>query len=186
MQQERSQRWQRLISQITGDYQCLLKSEKDWIGERLLRIEILQQQLNRFFEQGRGVQSCSACQGDCCAIGHNHMTLANMLGYLSKEDQPPNADFSKTCPFLGEQGCLLTVGKRPYNCISFICDILENSLTSAEIAEFYALEQQLRVIYLQFAERYVGGGMTGLLLQEARLAGRSFFDLKPSAAVLVR
>lgn len=185
MLQERSLRWQCLVARIAGEYRQLTKAEKSWIAKRLLLIEQLQQQLNQLFEQGGGLQSCAECQGDCCAKGHNHMTLANLLGYLQQEKLPPNADFNRTCPFLDEKGCLLPVASRPYNCISFVCDMIESSLTSAEVAEFYSLEQQLRGIYLEFSERYAGGGMTGLLLQDARLAGRSFFALKlPARAAL--
>lgn len=109
------------------------------------------------------------------------MTLANLLCYLQKGEQPPAADFSRTCPFLGDQGCLLVIESRPYNCISFVCDMIETSLTSPEVVDFYSLEQQLRAIYQEFAERYVGAGMTGLLIQSERLLGQAFLDFKPGA-----
>ncbi len=184
MQQERSLRWQGLLKRIAADYQRLPAAEKSWIAERLQQLESLQQRLNRLFEQGSGLQSCADCRGDCCAKGHNHMTLANLLGFLQQGLEPPQPDFSQTCPFLAEQGCRLPVSWRPYNCISFVCDMIENSLTSTEVAEFYRLEQQLRRIYQQFAEHYTGGGLTGLLLQEERLAGRSFLDLKLEMATI--
>lgn len=182
MHQQRSQRWQQLLEQIAAEYRGLSEAEKVWIRERLQQIERLQQDLNRLFEQGSGLQSCSGCLGECCAKGHNHMTLANLLGYLQRGELPPAADFSRTCPFLGERGCLLAIERRPYNCISFVCDIIEKFLTSVEVAEFYALEQQLRTLYQQFADRYVGGSLTGLLLQQERLGKRPFLDLKPEVA----
>ena len=183
MLKERSQQWQQLVARIAMDYQDLPASEKHWISERLAQLEPLQERLNQLFEIGSGLQSCADCQGDCCARGHNHMTLVNLLGFLENGSLPPPADFNRTCPFLGEQGCVLPVARRPYNCISFVCDIIENSLTTAQISEFYSLEQQLRCLYQAFADRYAGGGMTGLLLQNERLAGQSFFDLKPVVAV---
>ena len=179
MHQPRNQRWRQLVAQIADEYRQLPESEKEWIAKRLQRLGELQRQLNRLFERGSGLQSCGDCLGECCAKGHNHMTLANLLGFLQREQSPPPADFSRTCPFLGGQGCLLTVEMRPYNCISFVCDIIESSLTSDEVSEFYSLEQQLRSIYQEFAERYVGGGLTGLLLQSERLNGRAFLDVKP-------
>jgi hypothetical protein len=171
----RSERWQQIIDQIGNEYRQLPTEEKNWIAGRLQQLESLQGQLNQLFEKAHGLQLCRDCLGECCAKGHNHMTLANLLSYLQHGKQPPAADFSRTCPFLGDQGCLLTVESRPYNCISFVCDIIENSLTSAEIAAFYAAEKRLRAVYQQFAERYCGGGLTGLLLQAERLAGRPFF-----------
>lgn len=178
MHEERSQRWQQIINQVAAEYRNLPESEKNWIVPQLQKIAELQQRLNQLFEQGSGLQSCAGCLGECCAKGHNHMTLANLLGYLQHDALPPVADFSHTCPFLGEQGCLLSIERRPYNCISFVCDIIESSLTLAGVDEFYVLEQQLRSVYLQFAERYRGGGMTGLLLQAERLQGYSFLDLR--------
>ncbi|SHI94071.1 hypothetical protein SAMN02745165_01192 [Malonomonas rubra DSM 5091] len=178
MHRQRHERWKKLVEQIAQEYRALPASEKTWIAEQLQQVETLQQQLNQLFEQGNGLTSCADCLGDCCAKGHNHMTLANLLSYLQRNDLPPQPDFSRTCPFLGERGCLLPVTRRPYNCISFVCDIIEHSLTSSQVEEFYRCEQQLRVVYRQFAERYSGGGMTGLLLQSERLGNGPFLQRK--------
>jgi len=184
MHEQRSQRWQQIVGQLADEYARLPETEKSWIASRLQRIAALQLRLNQLFEIGCGLQSCADCLGECCAKGHNHMTLANLLSYLQRQELPPPADFSRTCPFLGERGCVLIAERRPYNCISFVCDIIEKSLTSAEVAAFYSLEQQLRVLYQMFAERYVGGGLTGLLLQSERLNGRPFLELKPEQSLL--
>lgn len=102
------------------------------------------------------------------------MTLANLLGYLEARQGPPGADFSATCPFLGPRGCRLEVGLRPYNCVSFICDTIEAALRPEQLERFYRLERLLRRHYQEFAARYSGAGLTGLLLQQQRLAGRPF------------
>jgi len=165
MDEERGRRWQQIIRQVEAEFRQLPEAEKAWIAQQLQRLAAVQQRLNQLFELGDGLQACSACLGECCAKGHNHMTLANLLGFLQRGERPPMPDFSRTCPFLGGQGCVLAVAERPYNCITFVCDIIENALTSAQVAEFYALERQLRCIYQGFAERYAGAGLTGLLLQ---------------------
>ncbi len=179
MQQERDHRWRAIVRQVADEYRALPESEKSWIDERLQRIAALQRELDRLFAHAGGAQACSSCSGECCAKGHNHMTLANLLAFLQHGELPPPADFSRTCPFLGEMGCLLQVEMRPYNCISFVCDIIESSLTLAEVDHFYQQEKLLRALYQEFAERYLGGGMTGLLLQSQRLNGRNFLELKP-------
>ena len=177
MEADRSRRWNALITRIAEEYRVLPASERQWIDPRLERIARLQQQLQDFFRHADGDRHCRICQGDCCAKGHNHMTLPNLLGYLSRGELPPPADFSGTCPFLGLRGCLLDVERRPYNCVTFICDTIENALSPQDIERFYSLDQQLRTIYLDFAARYRGAAMTGLLLQEQRLAGKPFFTL---------
>lgn len=180
MQEERDRCWRTIVKQVESEYRLLPETEKHWIARRLDKIASLQRELDRLFTKADGEQSCGTCLGECCVKGHNHMTLANLLAFLQQGELPPPADFSRTCPFLGERGCLLGIEERPYNCISFVCDIIENSLTSEEIDQFYRQEGQLRAIYLEFAERYVGGGLTGLLLQWQRLGGQNF--LEPKAA----
>ena len=174
----RSQRWQLLISRIEREYQQLSEAERNWIAGRLRQIETLQQQLHQLFIRGQGERVCADCLGGCCARGHNHMTLANLLGYLKIGKRPPPPDFSRTCPFLSDTGCQLPVIHRPYNCISFVCDIIEENLIQEELADFYSIERQLRGLYQQFAERHAGASLTGLLIQEQRLGNRDFFSRK--------
>ncbi len=178
LQQSRAARWQALVQQVGAAYRILADAEKEWIRRQLRQIEGLQVQLEQLFQRGDGSTACRVCQGDCCAKGHNHMTLANLLSYLQHDQLPPVADFSRTCPFLAEQGCLLPAAGRPYTCVSFVCDIIESALTPVELAEFYRLERALRSCYQQFAARYRGAGMTGLLLQQEQLPGRSFLEKK--------
>jgi hypothetical protein len=178
LQLSRAARWQTILQQVEVAYRALGDPEKEWIRQQLRQIEGLQLQLDRLFQQGGGSNACSGCQGDCCVKGHNHMTLANLLSYLQDGKVPPLADFSRTCPFLAEQGCQLPVASRPYNCISFVCDIIENALASAKLVEFYRLEGELRSCYQRFAARYRGAGMTGLLLQQEQLSGSTFLEKK--------
>ncbi|MFO7576390.1 MAG: hypothetical protein R6W66_01550 [Pelovirga sp.] len=179
MQDSRRRRWQTIVSRVAAEYQLLPAAEKQWISVHLADMAQRQRQLEELFVAAGGPQACSDCAGGCCAHGHNHMTLANLLQFVQREQQPPVPDFTRDCPFLGPSGCLLAVGSRPYNCISFICDIIESGLAPAQLQRFYQLEQQLRRDYLAFAARYQGAAMTGLLLQDLRLNGQSFFTLRP-------
>ncbi len=179
---DRQRRWQRLVAQVEREYRALGAAERDWIAARLQQIADLQSQLQQLFRYGGGEQACGLCSGDCCAKGHNHMTLVNLLGYLQQGQLPPQTDFAATCPYLGPRGCRLSVERRPYNCISFICDKIENRLAAAEVERYYQLEQRLRRLYQEFAERYAGGALTGLLLQEQRLGGRGFLRRKSKPA----
>ena len=88
LQQSRIERWQSLLQQVEVAYRALDKDEKAWIRRQLLQIESLQLQLEQLFLQGGGAKACSGCQGDCCAKGHNHLTLANLLSYLQEQQRP--------------------------------------------------------------------------------------------------
>lgn len=180
--EERQNRWQQILVQLEREYRALSSTEQEWIADRLMQIDRLQMALDQLFSKAGGEMACATCEGACCAKGHYHATLPNVLSYLQWNNFPPQADFDKTCPWLGVQGCVHDPGKRPYNCITFLCDKLEEPLATAEVEEFYRLDRELRKHYLAFVERYEGAGMTGLLLQAARLDGRPFLSLKPECA----
>jgi hypothetical protein len=180
MHYQRQQLWQQIVTEVQDQYQNLGQDEKNWLIPRLETIADLQRQLNNLFEKAGGKGHCRECAGGCCHAGHNHMTLVNLLQYVYHQQPLPAADFQQSCPFLGAEGCLLPVSRRPYNCISFNCDIIESSLSCADLNQFYRLEGELRQLYLAVARRYAGAAMTGLLLQYERLRERSFFYLLPA------
>jgi len=175
---ERGQRWDDIVRQVGREYQALPATERTWISLALVRIATLQVELDGLFCGASGEGLCADCAGACCAKGHNHATLTTLLMFLDRDVAPPAADFTRTCPWLGEQGCVLAADSRPYNCITFVCDKIEQRLTAAELHRFYQLDRELRACYQAFADRYPGAGMTGLLLRAARLEGRSFFDCR--------
>lgn len=174
MDTKKETRWQDIVARVVAEYALLPVAEKRWIRKQLKQIEALQRQLDQLFSAADGEAVCRYCRGDCCAHGHNHLTLANLLSFVCREQPLPRADFSHTCPFLGSSGCRLAVESRPYNCVTFICDKIEATLTSSEKTDFYCCERRLRTLYGEFAARYPGAAMTGLLIADQRLAGRPF------------
>jgi hypothetical protein len=57
---------------------------------------------------------------------------------------------------------------------------VEDALSPDERAAVYALEAELRSLYLAFDRRYAGSSLRGFLLRAAALADRPFLDrLKP-------
>lgn len=165
----RQQLWERSVAAVQEELRHLPAAELAWIDRQLALIEDLQQQLHALFLAAGGAEACRDCQGACCARGTYHLTLANLLGLLRKGLPLPEPDFSCTCPLLGPTGCQLEVARRPYNCVSFICDRLEERLSADRQQLFYRLEAQLRQTYLEFAERYRGGSLHGLLNIAERL-----------------
>ena len=178
MNKQRNQLWSSVVTRLMNEYKTLSTSERQWIDRRLDQIDAVQRELDQLFCAAEGEGICCQCQGDCCAKGHNHMTLANLLSFARQGVLPPAADFERTCPFLGSRGCELSVASRPYNCITFICDSIEDALDKDDKKRFYDLDRELRVLYLEFSQRYQGGAMTGLLIQEQRHPGQPLLDLK--------
>lgn len=166
--------WQNSLSRIRREFIALPAPERDWIERNLQGIQVLQRQLHTFFQTADGARHCTVCGGACCEKGRNHLTLVNLLGYLAASEEPPPPDFTATCPFLAPSGCRLDVPRRPFNCITFNCEVVEVALNEAGRADFYRLEAQLRQAYEAFDRRFAGSSLRGLLIRAERLADRPF------------
>ena len=176
--QQHSQRlWRGYLAKIKQEYQALDLLEQHWIIDRIGRIAELQKQLNNLFVAAGGLSACRQCSGACCDCGKNHFTLANMLTFVCAGLEPPEPDFSQPCPFLGALGCRLEVFRRPFNCITFICEQVLEPLGKEGEEKFLRLEKELRSHYLAFDRRYAGSSLCGLFIRAERLAGRPFLSL---------
>jgi hypothetical protein len=154
--------WPALLQRIKLELVALGSDEKAWLKERLAIIATTQVKLDELFCKAAGMVACSGCDGACCGCGRHHVTLTNLLAYLLEGETPPTPDFSRTCPFLGERGCLLAVDRRPYNCITFFCETLEDQLDAGDCEQLRSLDRQLRNQYQLMAERYPAASLRGL------------------------
>ncbi|MBE0599667.1 MAG: hypothetical protein IH614_20695, partial [Desulfuromonadales bacterium] len=96
--------------------------------------------------------------------------------YLLPGEEPPSPDFHRTCPFLAVGGCQLPLGRRPFNCVNFLCESIDARLTAAEKVALQGLESELRGLYAAFDRRYAGSSLRGLLNRAGRLGTRAFLD----------
>jgi len=166
--------WQDCLMRVRAEFAALPATEREWLNRHLQDIQARQRQLHTFFQRAEGARHCAACGGDCCEKGRNHLTLVNLLGYLAEGEEPPQPDFTATCPFLAPTGCRIDVPRRPFNCITFNCDVVEDALDEVGRADFYRLEAQLRQDYEAFDRRYAGSSLRGLLIRAERLADHPF------------
>lgn len=171
-----SQLWRWTLERVRAELEQLAVGERNWLRENLAQVQQLQRRIHAFFEAVAGDRWCARCGGACCEKGRNHLTLVNLLGFLMADESPPAPDFASTCPFLGEAGCRLDVGRRPFNCVTFNCELVENALDDAQRSEFYRLERQLRACYETFDQRYAGSSLRGLLIRAERLGARAFLE----------
>ena len=161
--------WSELIARINGELAILGVAEKNWLRERLAIIEVTQLALNELFCKAGGNESCAGCDGACCDCGLHHITLTNLLAYLLEDKAPPVPDFSRACPYLGDLGCRLPVARRPYNCITFFCETLEDRLDTVDRKQLRTLDRQLRNEYQRVAERYPAASLRGLWIALERV-----------------
>lgn len=168
--------WRSALGAVAKELPRLAAAERAWMAEQLVQIGRCQQQLQDLFAGAGGAGVCQTCAGACCERGTHHLTLVNLLAYLLAGKQPPTPDFARTCPFLGDAGCLLPATHRPFNCVTFICEPVEEGLSPAGREVFWALERRLRALYEAFDGRYAGSSLRGLLIRAERLGGRAFLD----------
>ncbi|OGU05775.1 MAG: hypothetical protein A2075_02035 [Geobacteraceae bacterium GWC2_58_44] len=109
---------------------------------------------------------CAGCGGACCVAGKYHFTAVDLLVHLAT-GAPLFAPLfhNGLCSYLAEAGCLMAPAYRPFNCITFNCELIEDLLPEHEVARFYRLERELRRSYGEMRALFPGNSMDGALLQ---------------------
>ena len=119
---------------------------------------------------------CASCKGACCRSGKYHFTAVDLLVYLVEGKALFVPRFNQeACPYLGEQGCLMSPVFRPFTCITFNCELVDGLLEPAEKDRLRSLEHELRGHYSTL-ENLFGIRLRGGLLMDgerAALQGRS-------------
>jgi len=70
------------------------------------------------------------------------------------------------CPYLAPDGCLMPAAYRPFNCITFNCERIEDLLSEADRAAFYQGERELRRCYGEIRSLFPGHSMHGAVLAD--------------------
>lgn len=161
--------WSDILRRLRAEVKSLPLGERRWIVQRLGAIALVQEELHACAASSGSEAVCAGCVEVCCDRGKHHTTLANLLFYLIEGEEPPQADFSRPCPQLGPAGCLYPPGRRPFNCVTFNCEVVEARMPDAARQRFYTLEPALRALYESFDRRYTGSSLRGLLIRAERL-----------------
>ena len=170
--------WLALLARIKADLSALDEAGKQWLHDRVAAIEKLQLALDDLFKDAGGESICADCDGVCCVCGRHHITLTNLLGYLIAGEDQPSPDFTRTCPYLGKGGCVLPVARRPYNCITFFCEQLEENLSEENRQQLRFMDQQLRREYQALAERYPAASLRGIWIALERIGDGEILSTK--------
>jgi hypothetical protein len=176
-----TQPWTTLFARIRMEYAALPVNEKLWLDKQAEVIAACQETLDGLFLSVGGMASCRNCDGACCGSGRHHLTLANLLDFLRSGQEPPIPDFECSCPFLGVAGCRLPVRNRPYNCITFFCEALDEQFSTEQGQLLKQTDQTLRATYQAIANRFPIGSLRGLWLASERLGDQPLFVMPDRA-----
>jgi hypothetical protein len=158
-------KWHDAVGSTSRSFEALCAAKREEV-ERLCRL---------IMEQKRGMQGvvaqvdaashCAGCGGACCVTGKYHFTPVDLLVYLVASQPLFQPLFGNgVCPYLAASGCLMAPEFRPFNCITFNCELIEERLTGEELSEFYRYERELRRNYQQIRSLFPGRSVDGSLL----------------------
>jgi hypothetical protein len=151
--QSDSDLWQQgvaAISQLVGTMPPPLAAiVKSAVGELMA----LKSAMHAIVEAVDGTPTCAVCGGMCCRCGKYHFAAIDLVAYLvtGKELFAPSFG-GEGCTFLHRDHCLMPPDYRPFNCITFVCELLEEKFSGEEKVAFYALERELRSLYQQLQQ----------------------------------
>jgi hypothetical protein len=142
------EKWDRGVAEIQGTYAALSPQLKTRVNKCLTAIRSCKKTLHLIGEGAGAGKICERCGGECCIRGKNHLTAVDLLVYFNEGKTIFTPAFEqRICPYLGENGCHMGPEYRPYNCVTFICERVEDLLAPLEKERYYVIESELRGLY---------------------------------------
>ncbi len=161
--------WYQGVAAVRDEFAALPPSLHARLKELAESIKVCKNAVHAIPGTYRGDDICAACQGECCVTGKHHFTVIDLLIYLVGDTElfVPRFD-NGLCPFLGDAGCLMAAEYRPYNCITFICERVEEPIEPWDKELFYLTGRQLLALYREVEELFDNRFMNGLLITGER------------------
>jgi hypothetical protein len=160
--------WQEGVRRVTAAYRALPQQSLQKLHVLVARLREQKCAMQALVAHVGAATHCAGCGGACCVAGKYHFTRADLLVYLAFAEPLFEPLFANgLCPYLGPSGCLIPAGFRPFNCITFNCELIEDLLSGEELASFYRMERELRQCYVEIRSLFPEQSMYGALLFEA-------------------
>ena len=157
--------WHHAVDAVTGEFSRLSPGERDAFSRLAEEAWQCKTDLHAIVAATGCSSICAACGGECCRTGKYHFTLVDLLVYLSRKEELFEPGFNRPhCPYLGQEGCFMAPGYRPFTCVTFNCDRVVTFLDPSDEERLTRLERELREIYGRFGMLLGRRVMDGLLL----------------------
>jgi len=160
--------WQDGVRGVGAVFAALPEPDRERLRCRAKAMVALKEAMQELVAMVDAASHCAGCGGACCVCGKYHFTAVDLLVYLATGAPlfAPRFD-NGLCPYLGEARCLIEPGYRPFNCITFNCELIEDQLPPDEVSRFYLMERELRSSYGEIRSLFPAKTMHGPLLREA-------------------
>jgi hypothetical protein len=168
------EKWDLGVVEVQREYTSLSPELKAEVRRCAVAIKSCKKKIHTIAEEAGSADICALCNGECCKSGNHHFRGIELIVYLNDGRELFDPCFEgEICSCLGECGCLMEPEYRPYNCITFICERVEDKLTQPEKERYYALALDLRALYSEL-EQLLGNRFNSSLLSacERKQPGR--------------
>lgn len=143
-----SEKWDLGVLAVQKEYLSIPPDLRARVGLCVAAIKLCKRELHLIALKGGAAGICATCGGECCKRGNNHVGAVDLIAYLNDGREIFTPCFEREiCPYLDEAGCIMEPEYRPFNCITFICEQVEDRLDHPEKERFYKLESDLRKLY---------------------------------------
>lgn len=147
------EKWDLGVVAVRREYKGLSPALKAEVSRCAFAIKSCKKEIHLITEEAGSADICALCNGECCKSGNNHFRGVELIVYLNDGRELFTPCFEgEICSCLGEFGCLMEPEYRPYNCITFICERVEDKLTPSEKERYYALALDLRAFYTELEQ----------------------------------
>jgi hypothetical protein len=141
------ERWEWGVAVIRREYEGLSPLGRERADRLAAAIKACKEKIHLMVEEPGAADVCASCGGECCRKGKNHFSAIDLVIFLYEGRELFDPTFERDiCPYMGDGGCLMAPGYRPYNCITFICEKVEGLLGEEEKRVFYAMGDELRAL----------------------------------------
>ena len=158
-------KWQEGLDEVGAAFALLVEPDLQRLRTQARAMVALKEAMQELVATADAASHCAGCGGACCVCGKFHFSAVDLLVYLATGAPLFTPRFDNgLCPYLGEGRCLIPPGYRPFNCITFNCELIEDRLSRDGVARFYEMERELRRSYGEIRSLFPSGMMDGSLL----------------------
>ena len=159
--------WREGVLQVSAGFAALREPEMERMRVLAHSMMARKEAMQALVASVDAASRCAGCGGACCVSGKYHFSAVDLLVYLVTGAPLFTPRFDNgLCPYLGDACCLIPPGYRPFNCITFNCDLIEDRFSRDELSRFYAMERELRLDYGEIRSLFPAKKMDGSLLRD--------------------
>lgn len=141
-------RWDRAIAAVSADYAAFPPELRERVAGVAGTLRRVRGELHCLAGEMESAAICASCGGECCMRGKYHVTVVDILVILAEGAPLFVPRFGRdVCPYLEDHGCMMSPDFRPFPCITFNCERVEDLWEPERVEAFYRSERQLRSLY---------------------------------------